>query len=250
MKCYIKAYVLRTNKFIYSRLLNLLKKRFNLTISISTLYYTIKKLDITRKIYRKKFIYTNRHKFKKNIKKFKSKIKNIQNNDIISIDETSIDTGTSSNYGWEMKGKRLYKKHFIKRRHRYTIILGISNSKVLHYKIINGSANAIDFKNFIIYMNNKYPINNKFLLMDNAIIHHSKIVKQLFNDNNFNLLYNVPYMPEYNPIEMAFSKIKLLLRRKNNNHDNRSLLKNIKNCIKQIKSSELYNYYKFSFNFK
>ena len=43
--------------------------------------------------------------------------------------------------------------------------------------------------------------------MDNAAIHHNKkLADNLSNGNK--IIYNAPYSPQYNPIEMLFSKIK------------------------------------------
>ena len=125
---------------------------------------------------------------------------------------------------------------------RYTIISAINEKKIVHYEIIKNSANAIDFKNFIINLVNK-GINNKYLLLDNARIHHATIIKDYIKDTNNKLLFNVPYTPEFNPIEHVFARIKNILRLKNNNSVCR-LLKNIKNAFNSITSAELTNYYK------
>ena len=50
---------------------------------------------------------------------------------------------------------------------------------------------------------------NKVYLMDNARIHHNKELKSKVN----NILYNIPYSPETNPIEMLFSELKSKLRK-------------------------------------
>jgi len=59
-------------------------------------------------------------------------------NNIISIDETSIDSHISHNYGWSISGKKI----IITNTHpriRYSVIAAISRNKVIHYKIIKGS---------------------------------------------------------------------------------------------------------------
>ena len=50
--------------------------------------------------------------------------------------------------------------------------------------------------------------------MDNARIHHSKIVKDTVNESTNKILYNVPYNPETNPIEFVFSILKNEIRKK------------------------------------
>ena len=59
---------------------------------------------------------------------------------------------------------------------------------------------------------------NKFLFLDNASIHHSKIFKEYCKNNKINIIYNTPYSPEYNPIEIMFSKHKKIVKDKNFNN--------------------------------
>lgn len=248
IKCYIRSYVLRKKRFIYKKLITMIKKRYNVPISKTSLYNVLKKLNITRKRFRCKFIYKRKNIHNEEIKKFKHLIKNININKIISIDETHIDTHITSIYGWNVKGKKIYTKKYIRYKKRFTIIMAINNNKVVHYKIIENSANSEDFKNFLLEMNKKYNLKNQNLLMDNARIHHAKIIKLLISEMNSIPLFNVPYCPEYNPIEMAFSKIKLQIRQKNNNHILKNLLKNIKDSISNITKNDLQNYFKKSRN--
>ena len=56
-------------------------------------------------------------------------------------------------------------------------------------------------------------------------------------------------MPEYNPIEMVFSKIKQYIRKRENNYTKKNLLNNIKESIKRITKQDLTNYYKHSLEF-
>jgi len=96
------------------------------------------------------------------------------------------------------KVKKIYRKKYIKYKKRFTIIMAITNKRVIHYTIITNSANAKDFKNFILDTNKKYNLKNKYILMDNARIHHAKINKYVINNLKSNTIYNVLYYPEYN----------------------------------------------------
>lgn len=82
--------------------------------------------------------------------------------------------------------------------------------------------------------------------MDNARIHHAKLVKTYMLTTNSEILYNVPYCPEYNPIEMIFSKVKRIIKKRNNS-DIVSLNRNINSSFKKITSQDLVNCYKHSF---
>lgn len=144
-------------------------------------------------------------------------------------------------YGWEIKGQKIVKEINTIRK-RYTLICAITNKKVLHYKTISGSSNALIFKEFLEELFAK-GIENKYLLLDNARIHHSKIVKEYIDQSSNKLVFNVPYSPEYNPIEMVFSKIKTLIRKKSNNKLPKNLLNNIRIAINKIKSIDLKHFY-------
>lgn len=78
--------------------------------------------------------------------------------------------------------------------------------------------------------------------MDNARIHHSKIYMKYMENSKHKILFNVPYCPEYNPIEMVFSKLKSIIRRKDNSTIVR-LIKNINYSFKQISKTDLNNFY-------
>ena len=63
------------------------------------------------------------------------------------------------------------------------IICAINNKKIIHFKIIKGSANANIFKNFLEELIQK-GIHNKYLLLDNARIHHAKLVKDYIKNTS------------------------------------------------------------------
>ena len=46
------------------------------------------------------------------------------------------------------------------------------------------------------------------LFMDNLNVHTSDDAKEAMRELGFRWIYNVPYSPEYNPIELTFSQLK------------------------------------------
>jgi transposase len=210
MKYHIRDYVLRRVNFNYKLLLKWIDTKFKIQISKSTLYAIIKKFNLTRKkIYNRPL-----YKTKKEQNKAKTRLKNlmkfVNKQNIISIDETSIDTHIRTTRGWSLKGKRI-SKHITEQRIRYTMICAISNKEIIKYKMIKGSANGEDFLTFIKELNiTEY---NRIFL-DNARIHHYTKLKEYIKENSkYNFIYNVPYSPQYNPIEYMFSELKAKLRK-------------------------------------
>ena len=74
--------------------------------------------------------------------------------------------------------------------------------------MLKGSANTEIFNKFII--NDALPKISKgdTLFMDNAKIHKSNLLANYIRDSDFHLLFNIPYSPEFNPIELFQNVIK------------------------------------------
>lgn len=242
IRCYIRQYVLRRPLFDKCKLIKQIYKKFNIKISKSTIYKIIEELHITRKRIKKKFIYTDKRKRTEQIKSFKQIIKNTPLTNIISIDETSIDTHITSNFGWSLRGKKITITK-TEKRIRYTVLCAIDINKVVHIKIIKNSSNAQIFLDFIKELVNKLPTNQQsYILLDNARIHHALIFKDYIKTYPLiNLIYNVPYSPEYNPIERVFNDVKNNLKR--NNITNGNIQTKIKLAFKKVLSININNYY-------
>jgi transposase len=216
-------------------------------ISRSSVYKVLADSKITyKKLYVKNDPYSH-HKKEKLKKELFEKINNVNSNDIISIDETSIEINMRPHYGWSKRNTKCIIKNNKIIRKRVSLIMAVDKSKIVAYKIVEGSVNGEIFKDFIL--NNVLKnIDNKTLLMDNARIHHYKKFKEAINDTTSKVIYNIPYNPETNPIELVFSQIKDHIRKKNNNDNMIKLYKNIKSSMSRIKSEYLKACYKKSLN--
>ena len=247
-KCYIRNYVVQRINFKYKFLIRNIKKRYNIIISKSHIYNLLKKMNINRKKICYKLMPINIQKRKQQIKLFKNKIKNIPMNEIVSLDETSIDTHINHKYGWGLKGKIIRIKQIANRK-RYTVICAIDYNKVLHIKIILGSANGEIFIDFIKNLI-QYKIKNKktYILLDNAKIHHYKPLIEYVNTiDNVEFIYNVTYSPESNPIEKIFNESKKYM--KDNNITNINILRKIRLSFNNISKLNINNCYKKSLNY-
>ena len=242
---YVKLYVIKYCDFDYKKLIVSIKAKFKIKMSRSMLYSIVKELKITRKKFRTRII-PDKIKYANLIDKFKVKINDTDKDNIICIDETSINTHICSNYGWSLKGKHITQIHK-KSKVTYTIISGISNKKVIYNKIIKGSSSGTQFKEFLINLCDRLKT-PKYLLMDNARIHHSHLINEYIKTTNHEIIYNVPYCPEYNPIEMVFGKFKSIIKRKDNSNQTK-LYRNIHASFKKILKRDLRNFYKKSFTF-
>ena len=54
--------------------------------------------------------------------------------------------------------------------------------------------------------------NNSIVIMDNCSIHHTNEVESVLNDFGVISHFLPPYSPDFNPIELAFSKVKYAIK--------------------------------------
>ena len=82
--------------------------------------------------------------------------------------------------------------------------------------------------------------------MDNAKIHHTKKFKAYIKKKNINVFYNIPYCPEFNPIENVNSMIRNCVR-----YNKNVTFDDIKNVLQEFKNKdhkkEFQNIYKSTF---
>ena len=85
------------------------------------------------------------------------------------------------------------------------------------------------------------------MLTNNAVIHRSKIIRQIIEEGNNKLLYSVPYHPETNAIEEFLSQLKHYIKKESPNiyEDIERVIRDIINT--KIKRQHLTNYLKHSF---
>jgi len=205
IKCFIRTYVLRIKTINVSRLIDILFKKFKISISQSYFYDILKKLNFTYKNVYNKVICNHKSFHYKNVRKFIRKCNSIDPNKLVSIDESSFNTLMIPTKGWNKKGHGLVK--YIKsstKRIRYSLLCAISNNKILLFKFFHkGSINGAQFCSFMEEFNKKYK--NRHIIIDNASIHKTIKVQQIVKKSKNELLFNVPCNSESNPIEMLFS---------------------------------------------
>jgi len=118
-------------------------------------------------------------------------------------------------YGGSRSGTQVIKKTNKYPFKRYNMLCAICADKVVGwklYKVITGglkTQNILDFYDEFIKDNFK----NYLIIMDNAVIHKSKMIRERIESNNNRLLYSVPYHPETNSIEEFFSQLKHYIKK-------------------------------------
>jgi transposase len=212
----------------------------NKELSLSTICRLLKDLNITLKTINNRIVLRNPEYIKNERKNFYiNTIKSgIDLENVYSTDEVHFCINDCKRKGYSKVNEPIKKllKHS-KNRETRSMIMTISNTQIVSYKIFNTSIKSQDY---LEYLNNN-SLNNKMNILDNCRIHHSTIIKEYCIENDFTSLFIPPYTPEYNPIEFVFSELKGIYRKNDfiNNIDER-----IKTSINQVNSLNFKNYYK------
>ena len=79
--------------------------------------------------------------------------------------------------------------------------------------VISGPINRVAFEAYVEQVLVPELRSGDIVVMDNLSSHKGPRVRQMIETAGANLLFLPPYSPEFNPIEMAFSKMKSHLRK-------------------------------------
>jgi len=146
-------------------------------------------------------------------------------------------------------GTRVIDKTYKYPYKRYNLLFAISADKIIDYVLYKDLKGGLKTTNIIEFYNNsiKDKYKNYLIIMDNAVIHRSKIIRQIIKEINNDLLYSVPYHPETNAIEEFFSQLKHYIKKESPNtyEDIERVIKDI--ITTKIKREHLINYLKHSF---
>jgi hypothetical protein len=225
-------------------------KNFNdITLSKTHLSNIIKYANLTYKqvqiTHRPDTRYNKPINYDEEYKKFYTKVKKFNLDDIIAIDESSINIGLSVRKGRTEIGKRLNKitkdnKVFVK----YTLIMAISTKGVVAWKLYEKG--EIDHQRLIDFLGTFIKnIKNKLILMDNASSHRNEEVQEYIKKKKNDFVYVLPYHHFQNPIEKMFNQLKYYMR-KDEPMSFDLIKESIVKSLKYISVNNFRNYFKSS----
>lgn len=134
-------------------------------------------------------------------------------NQLRFLDETWASTNMTRRFGRSPKGKRVVAS--VPHGHWKTItfigLLGIGGIEAP--LVIDGAVNGDLFVAYVTQHLVKVLKPGDVVVMDNLSSHKRKEVREAIEAAGCELRYLPPYSPDLNPIELAFSKLKSLLRK-------------------------------------
>jgi len=131
---------------------------------------------------------------------------------LVFLDESGARTNLVRQYGRSLRGRRLV--HYAPHGHwkTTTLVVALRERGLTAPMVLDGAMNGKAFLAYVqqVLVPTLQP--DDVVILDNLSSHKSAGVRQAIEQTGARLVYLPPYSPDLNPIELAFSKLKWLLR--------------------------------------
>ena len=132
---------------------------------------------------------------------------------LVFLDETGANTKMARLYGWGPKSERVVSDVPHGRWQATTFVGAIRTSGMTAPMVIDGAMNGDLFLAYVQQQLVPTLHRGDIVVMDNLSSHKKPGVREAISQAGATLAYLPPYSPDLNPIELAFSKLKTLLRK-------------------------------------
>lgn len=159
------------------------------------------------------------------------------------IDETCLKTNMIKTRGWAPRGERLIDQVPYGHWNTQTFIAALRHDRLDAPWVFKG---AMDSRMFDLYIETQLAPTlapGDVVILDNLAAHKSQTSRRLLMAQKNWLLFLPPYSPDLNPIEMAFARLKTLIRKvAARTYD--ELWKAVGRACDLFSQEECYNYFK------
>jgi transposase len=180
--------------------------------SVAAICRALRKLDITRK---KKSLHAaerDRPEVRRARRSFRRRVKPIEPERLVFVDETGVTTSMTPAYGRAPRGQRIVASAPASWEST-TVIAALGLEGVRAPLVVPGSSNGPTFLAYIERVLAPELRAGDVVLFDNLGSHLSPAVAEAIERAGARVLRLPPYSPDFNPIEEMFSKFKEALRR-------------------------------------
>jgi transposase len=130
----------------------------------------------------------------------------------VFLDETGLNTRMIRRHGRSMTGSRCLDRVPDGRWHTATFLAALRHDRLTAPLLLDG---PMDGEMFLAYVREELGPSlqaGDLVVCDNLSCHRVPGVREALAAHGAELLYLPPYSPDFNPIELAFSKLKAALR--------------------------------------
>lgn len=145
-------------------------------------------------------------------KEWEEFMKEVKPEKLVFLDESGVNIGLTRTYGRSIGKTRVVDYVPFNRPVRTTVVSSIRLNGQYCYDIIDGAMNKEHFKSYISKLI-KTLNPGDIVIMDNLSSHKDKSIEEMINKVGATVKYLPPYSPNFNPIEMLWSKMKSYLKK-------------------------------------
>jgi len=150
---------------------------------------------------------------KRKRRRFRKKVAELPVEHFKFLDESSINIDLTRRYGRAAPGQRVVDSVPQPSGPQTTTLAVIGWTGITAPLVLSGSVNGTVFYGYIEQCVAPTLQPGDILFMDNLSAHKVAGLEELICARGAHLIYLPPYSPDFNPIELAWSKVKTILRR-------------------------------------
>ena len=128
------------------------------------------------------------------------------------LDESGTHLGLTRLCGRAAPGQRVVEATPGYSGPHYTLVAALGWREVIAPWIFEGSMNSATFETYVCSQLLPALRPGDILVMDNLSAHTAETIRQLIEAKGAHLEFLPPYSPDFNPIELCWSKVKMALR--------------------------------------
>ncbi len=129
--------------------------------------------------------------------------------DIIFLDESILSNKNNHFRCLRKVNEQIYYKY--DKLSKLNLLMAVNKDGIIYYEINEESTTQESFLNYMNNLVNKIKENHKenyVIIMDNLSVHKTSKLMEFYKNNKVNVLFNCPYLSEWNCIELAFRALK------------------------------------------
>lgn len=181
-------------------------------VHIGTVSRTLKRLNLPRKKKSTHAAEQGRPDVKAKREAWPEKFDDVRVNQLVFLDEFGTTTVMQRTHGRAAPGERVVVKLPYAHWKTISTIAAMSVKGIVASASFDGATDTEMFVKFVAEALVPILRPGQIVVLDNLAAHNSPKVDQLVEAAGASVLRLPPYSPDYNPIEMAISKIKAMLR--------------------------------------
>jgi transposase len=128
------------------------------------------------------------------------------------IDEIGANMGLTRLYGRAAPGVRVVEATPGRSGTHYTLVATLGWQGIEAPWLLAGSMDRLAFETYVEFVLAPSLVAGDIVLLDNLSAHQSPRVEQLIEARGARVQFLSPYSPDFNPIELCWSKVKTALR--------------------------------------